>query len=303
MEKDNQDPAPETNQVENPAPEEANASPEAPEETKAPEQAPENAEQKEEPKEGKGQDQPQAAEEDAQDGEGEPEALEEQNPNDPQQGNPEEEEQQMKPKMAKKKKRAKKSPKKKDLNDPKVVAQKQKLEKLAKRRQEHRQELEAADKAREENKTIINVEVCYDCDEHKWCTHHKEEKYQEKFAALKLAMGEIGDGKFHVAKNLQGKPKLGAFEIYVEDKCVFSKIKRRLWPHIGMISHKIAGKDYLPKNDKNKNGIDDRLEEAGEVADINKNGVNDKNEPKVIEAYKKKQAEKAKKKNDEDDEF
>ena len=165
----------------------------------------------------------------------------------------------MKPKM-KKKKRIKKKAKRRD--NPRVIAQKKKLEKLKRKRAAHRAELEAADKAREENKIIINVEVCEDCEEHLWNTHHNEEKYKAKYAAFKLAMSEIGDGRFHVSRNLQGKPKLGAFEIYVEDKCVFSKIKRRLWPHIGMVSHKIAGKQYIPKKDRNKNGIDGEFIEA-----------------------------------------
>lgn len=132
---------------------------------------------------------------------------------------------------------------------------------------EHKQEVEDAQKAQEDGKTIINVEMCMNCDEHAWCTHHKEEKYLRKFAvsfclvtwiqAFKLAMSEIGDGQFHVGKNLQnGKPRIGAFEIFVGDECKFSKIERRLWPHIGLVSHKIAGKEYVPKNDKNKNGID-----------------------------------------------
>lgn len=198
----------------------------------------------------------------------------------------EEDEEQMKPKMKKKKKKKKPQKKKEEkveLTEEEML-ELQKKEEIEKKKEkkyfknlfifrkqqkkEHKEELEAAQKAMEEGKTIINIEMCINCDDHAWCTHHKEAKYKKKYAviisfilqAFKLAMGEIGDGQFHVGKNLQNDPpRMGAFEIYVGEECKFSKIGRKLWPHIGLISHKIAGKEYNPETDKNRNGINGRI--------------------------------------------
>lgn len=70
-------------------------------------------------------------------------------------------------------------------------------------------------------------------------------------------MSELKPDEYHVGKNLESdKPALGAFEVYVDGKLKFSKIKRKLWPHVGYITHKIAGVEYNPEEDKNGNGID-----------------------------------------------
>jgi len=155
-------------------------------------------------------------------------------------------------------------------------------------RGERREEIKAAEEAAEAGKTIINIECCMNCDEHAWNTSHDEKKYKRYYANFKLAMGELAPDTYHVGKNLEKEvPSIGAFEIFVGGKLKFSKIKRRKWPHVGFITHKIAGVEYDRSKDKNRNGIDDQLEKEGKVTDINTDGIKDTAQPEVMEKYKK----------------
>lgn len=47
--------------------------------------------------------------------------------------------------------------------------------------EEFTKELENTDKAMDDGKRIIIVEVCHNCIKHAYCTHHKEEKYNQFF--------------------------------------------------------------------------------------------------------------------------
>jgi hypothetical protein len=73
-------------------------------------------------------------------------------------------------------------------------------------------------------------------------------------------MSTLDSKKFHVGRNLNKEiPAVGAFEIFVDGKCLFSKVKRKLWPHIGYWSHKIAGVPYDPSKDKDNDGINGKF--------------------------------------------
>jgi len=52
-----------------------------------------------------------------------------------------------------------------------------------------------------------------------------------------------------VGKNLDKEmPTIGAFEIFVEGKLIFSKIKTQTWPNIDRIAHVAIGIEYTPKH-------------------------------------------------------
>ena len=93
----------------------------------------------------------------------------------------------------------------------------------------------------------ICIEVCQNCQTHKWCTRHDDKKYNGLFEEVKTAIqGAIG-GEIQVVKNLNvKKPRIGAFEVSCNDIVIFSKIKCGLFPVPSALAQRIQSfvKDY-----------------------------------------------------------
>lgn len=109
---------------------------------------------------------------------------------------------------------------------------------------------------------ILTFEFCIKCPQHQWCTSHEEKKYLKHFQACKKAIEEnmthftdLGLGQIEIRENeipeeMQGSfmrkeegyiikrdggkrlwPRIGAFEIYLDGKVVFSKLTSGRWPN------------------------------------------------------------------------
>lgn len=113
---------------------------------------------------------------------------------------------------------------------------KKKVEASEKQAQEDNQKAEAAN---EEGRKMIIIECCINCITHEYCTHHKEEKYEEAINQLRKEL-EALDPEYYVSKNFKiKKPRLGAFEVFSEGNLVYSKLKTLQWPNYKALAKKI----------------------------------------------------------------
>ena len=105
----------------------------------------------------------------------------------------------------------------------------------------------------------VYIEHCQGCLTHGWCTKHDETKYQSYFenckAKILVICPEIQvvanqipvafSNKFTYSDNSkpwEGRhsfPRIGAFEIYLKDNLIFSKLETGLWPQSTIIANKI----------------------------------------------------------------
>ena len=92
-----------------------------------------------------------------------------------------------------------------------------------------------------EGKILINIECCYNCQAHQYCTHHNEAKYNSTFETFKKEIEkEIKNSV--VARNYKiSSPTMGAFEIYYNNEKLFSKLEVKKWPNTAVITSKLRG--------------------------------------------------------------
>jgi selT/selW/selH-like putative selenoprotein len=103
---------------------------------------------------------------------------------------------------------------------------------LKKIEKETEEEVNKTNKAMDDGKRILVIEVCQNCIAHQYCTHHDEEKYNNMFLKIKNHI-EAKYNKYFVARNyLITDPAIGAFEIRINGKILFSKIESRKWPKL-----------------------------------------------------------------------
>jgi len=112
----------------------------------------------------------------------------------------------------------------------------------------------------------VFIEYCVNCKSHAWCTNHNEDKYLQFCTSLKSAiqneMMEVRiyeNARFPKPRPFRDEsltqdsssmtpqrssqsrepvpitPRVGAFEVFVDDKQVFSKLKSGRWPRITQI--------------------------------------------------------------------
>ena len=87
-----------------------------------------------------------------------------------------------------------------------------------------------AQEAVQKGKKLVNIVTCFNCQNHQYCTHHKEQKYNQQFCELKKLI-EDSNSSVHVVRNYNGKNlQIGAFEVFYEGQLVFSKLKTKYWP-------------------------------------------------------------------------
>ena len=102
--------------------------------------------------------------------------------------------------------------------------------------------------AKSENKKIIYLEVCFDCESHRWCTQHDQSKYDKFVSLLKAEVTKECGSEWFVSVNSASKVKIGSFEIMYDDKVVFSKNERKIWPHIPTVVGKIKNTEEFEKS-------------------------------------------------------
>lgn len=106
----------------------------------------------------------------------------------------------------------------------------------------------------------VYIEYCRHCGRHQWCTMHVEEKYASYFNACRREIQdlspEVSVRDNEVPPTLRNKfveegagalpslgkvsfPRMGAFEVYLRGKTVFSKLESGHWPHPGLIAAKV----------------------------------------------------------------
>jgi selT/selW/selH-like putative selenoprotein len=106
----------------------------------------------------------------------------------------------------------------------------------------------------------VYIEYCHNCGQHQWCTMHVEEKYASYFNACRREIldlsPEVSVRDNEVPPTLRHKfveegtgmlpslgkvsfPRMGAFEVYLRGKTVFSKLESGHWPHPGLVAAKI----------------------------------------------------------------
>lgn len=87
--------------------------------------------------------------------------------------------------------------------------------------------------------SLINIVTCFNCQNHQYCTHHKEEKYDQQYRELKKFIEDstpsVVVARNHGSKNLI----MGAFEIYYKGELVFSKLNAKRWPNHNWVASKI----------------------------------------------------------------
>lgn len=136
--------------------------------------------------------------------------------------------------------------------------EKQKISQDLKKKQmeEQFQENKKAEEALKSSKIILSVECCINCFEHQYCTHHKEEKYQEFMKLLKIDI-EKENPEIHVCKNYKiNKPRIGALEVQFKDQMVYSKLKEMKWPNSITVGRKIRAIIEKEKEDAIKAEIE-----------------------------------------------
>ncbi len=103
----------------------------------------------------------------------------------------------------------------------------------------------------EDGKKLINIQLCINCDLHQYCTHHKEQKYQQFFCLVKDAI-EKQYPNIYVAQNYQiEEPTIGSFEIEGGEYLLFSKLRLKKWPKISYILSQVQ--KLLDKEKENQN--------------------------------------------------
>jgi len=106
----------------------------------------------------------------------------------------------------------------------------------------------------------VYIEYCRHCGRHQWCTMHVEEKYSSYFNACRREIQdlspEVSVRDNEVPPTLRNKfveesagalpslgkvsfPRMGAFEVYLRGKALFSKLESGHWPHPGLIAAKV----------------------------------------------------------------
>lgn len=105
----------------------------------------------------------------------------------------------------------------------------------------------------------VYIEHCQGCSSHSWCTKHDETKYSSYYENCKGKIVAICPEVQIVANQIplafkkkfsddenskpwEGKfcfPRIGAFEIYFQDKIIFSKLETGLWPQSAVVANKI----------------------------------------------------------------
>jgi selT/selW/selH-like putative selenoprotein len=77
----------------------------------------------------------------------------------------------------------------------------------------------------------IHFEVCRNCAQHAWCTHHDEKRYAMLYQEFKAAIKSSVPNSFVPKMNkYTPQPGTGAFEITHKGMVIFSKKKAGLFP-------------------------------------------------------------------------
>merc|ERR1711862_73617 len=101
--------------------------------------------------------------------------------------------------------------------------------------------------AEADGKKIVHATICGNCDDHAWCTKHKQVKYEHFTSLLKAEVAkELPD--WYLSINAVEKIQIGSFEVYYDGKTFFSKCERQIWPHIATVVKRI--KEYDSEKEK-----------------------------------------------------
>jgi predicted Rdx family selenoprotein len=112
----------------------------------------------------------------------------------------------------------------------------------------------------------VYIEHCIGCSSHAWCTSHEASKYIQYYDACASAIQTLCPGltvvqnqipQFITSRVLRSKaqpwthkpshPRIGAFEVYFQDRVLFSKLEHGLWPHPGALAKRIREVIDQPK--------------------------------------------------------
>lgn len=134
----------------------------------------------------------------------------------------------------------KKAPNPKKEEETKAMKEKQAQEDKKKNLAASQKTKDDAKKAIQEGKKLVTVESCENCVSHDYCTHHNEATYKNYFNKLK-EMVEKSDNSIVVLNNYNvQKPLLGAFEVKIGEKLVFSKHATSKWPNVESVTKEIV---------------------------------------------------------------
>ena len=102
----------------------------------------------------------------------------------------------------------------------------------------------------------ILIEICQNCRLHRWCTRHDEKKYNMIFENVSKALIKELGSNYKVLKNPNiSKPRIGAFEVTLENKVIFSKIAKGCFPDPAFVAAKAKeiseGKNIEKKGEQN----------------------------------------------------
>lgn len=118
-------------------------------------------------------------------------------------------------------------------------------------------------------RVTVYIEYCINCESHQWCTNHKSDKYLGYLNQVKRAINETVPECYIIENDLPPEkadrliktynsitqdnvakykpkkgpkscfPRIGAFEVYIKHKTIFSKLKHGMWPHAEKLAAKL----------------------------------------------------------------
>ena len=109
---------------------------------------------------------------------------------------------------------------------------------------------EELDEAKKDNKYIVYLQKCYDCERYKMHTRYSEEKYNKYMNDFIGYVNTNCGAKYHVAVNQLDMKKywrMGCFDIYVQkdtdngfsEACIYNKGEKGMWPSFKIACERI----------------------------------------------------------------
>jgi len=88
----------------------------------------------------------------------------------------------------------------------------------------------------------ITIDICSNCQSHKWCTRHEEGTYLKLAAELRDSItSNVDDVEVEVNKvGDLGGDRLGSFEVRCQGVTLFSKLALRYFPHTALLTNRIV---------------------------------------------------------------
>ena len=158
-------------------------------------------------------------------------------------------------------------------------------------------EIRKVDEALRNGKTLLSIECCVNCVEHQYCTHHKEEKYQEYFKHLKTEIEKLNPGIYVTKNHRVYKPQIGALEVVFNDQVVYSKLRELKWPNSEIVAAKlrdILEKDIVDKEIAEKEAVRKieeeilrKVDEEKKIIEIEEKRIIQIDEKRIIEIEEK----------------